>query len=181
MLKSRILCNDQIQALSHQSFSIRLNVRRRRAKWLPLTQDLDCWNNNHHHNHKKNKKNHNIYSCWWNSALRWPWMSWSSRRTTSFRHHASSSLLNHPGALSVQYAGYQCCRGWNIYLLFFSRGHLILCVVDVAQIHCDNLPMKWCWSQASCVASSVGSGHVVLYEMDALQEAKNRRCKIIHQ
>lgn len=84
------------------------------------------------------------------------------------------------------HAGGATCRGgWDIYLFFFfSWGHLILCAVDVARMHSDNLPMKQCWSHAGCVASSVDSrqwrfSNWVLYRKPKIGAAKssiNKAC-----
>lgn len=73
---------------------------------------------------------------------------------------------------------------WRVgYLSFFSRGHLILRAMenDVARIHSDNLPMKQVLEpgRLRCIIS--GQLAAALLELEALQGAKNRSCKIIHQ
>ncbi len=115
MLQSRFLCTDPMQALSHQSFIIRLNVKGQGPERLSLNLKLHC-------RHKKNiitltPAEENALGCFHGSTHE---LRLKSRRTISLRHmhHESSSLINHTGALSVQYAGYQClCTGlaaWSI-------------------------------------------------------------------
>lgn len=129
MLQSRILRTDPMQALSHQSFIIRLNVKGQGPERLPLNLKLHwCYKKTHH----------NIYSCWWNSELHrchgsTHKLRLDPRRTISFRHmQESSSIINHTRVPNVRYAGYQCLytslAAWSILwrvggiFIFFFQG-----------------------------------------------------------
>lgn len=98
----------------------------------------------------------------------------------SFRHvhHESSSPINHTGALSVRYAGYQCLctkvwlhdQSWagrgvllamegGIFIFFFPGVTSFYVRWRMMWLECAATICLWsnCWSQAGCVASSVGS------------------------
>lgn len=97
-----------------------------------------------------------------------PLIRLSSGRTISFRHHESSSLINHSGAFRAQHTGYQplcislaacvLAAGGGIFIFFFFFPGVTLCYVQrTFWTHSDNVSMKQSWSQAACVTSAGSS------------------------
>lgn len=192
MLQSRILRTNPVQALSHQSFIIRLNVRGQGPERLSLNLKLHLWWN------KKNKTFTPADEILYETFAVDPIMCWDSIPEEPY---CSDALINHTGVLSVWYAGYQCLctspAAWSILrrggsyplpwrvgkFIFLSRGHLMLHAMenDVAWMHSDNLPMKQVLEPSRLCRIISGQLAVALFELEARQEAKNRSCKIIHQ
>lgn len=67
--------------------------------------------------------------------------------------------------------------------IFFFRGHLTLRAMgnDVAQMYGNNLPIKQMLEPGWLCRIISRQLAVALFKLEALQEAKNRSCKIIHQ
>lgn len=193
MLQSRVLCTDPMQALSQQSFTIRLNVR----GWGPQQPAL-------------NPKSHKTtFTPAEETLLFFPlpgihsWDKIPFQMNSIVEAHcimtlpASSIILEHlvcgicrrsvlmhqPGCTINPKGGVATHhRGWDIYLFFFCRGHLMLRANDVARTCTPtNLPMRWVLEPGWLCRIGSGQLAVALFELEAPREAKNRSCEIIHQ
>lgn len=145
MLQSRILCTDVMQALSHQSLTIRLSIEGQEPEWLSQNLKLNWCDGKH------------LLLVMKFCITFLPWIHSQANITLPTTW---SIILEH---LSVV-CGLQ--EGW-IFIFYFPG-------VTSFSMYSDKLPMKRVLKPGCLCRIISGQLAVSLLQLEALQEAKNR-------